>query len=277
MNDNKRPLSGFLSDLAAAVNDLYRENSAALANLTRETANAPDITPPASGVPANRPVPRPDLSAIPELGAFPELNDMMAASRTAAQKPAMSAPRAAAPAPKPEKPALPPFEELWKTADEAIDWTEALASSTPTDGLTPQDKWTLYHEQAASVLHGDVSAYLKVLKAANPMGDLVPYVTALNVSTASSDQLRATFSVRPDLMEKEPERYISGMAVRIARDLFALLPVTNVAVTARKDESTLLTVDFSRQEVSKVRFAFIDPVSFVKQCGGEFTPEQADA
>lgn len=276
MNDNKRPLSGFLSDLAAAVNDLYRENSTALANLTRETANAPDVTPPESAVPAPRLQPLPDLSAIPELGALPETNGIPAASR--ADAPAAPAPAAPQPAAyKPEKPALPPFEALWKTADEAIDWTEALTSPIPTDGLTPPDKWTLYHEQAASILHGDVSAYLKVLKAANPMGDLVPYVTSLNVSTASSDLLRATFTVRPDLMEKEPERYISGMAVRIARDLFALLPVTNVTVTARQDTSALLTVDFSRQEVNKVRFAFIDPVAFVKQCGGEFTPEQADA
>ena len=50
------------------------------------------------------------------------------------------------------KPALPPFSALWKTADEPIDWTEALASETPTDGLTAPEKWTLYHQQADAVL-----------------------------------------------------------------------------------------------------------------------------
>ena len=169
------------------------------------------------------------------------------------------------------KPALPPFSALWKVADEAIDWTEALISSTPTDGQTAPEKWALYHEQAARVLHGDVPAYLNVLRAANPMGDLMPYVSALDVSAESSESLRAVFTVRDDLMETNPERYLAGMALRIARDLFAVLPVTSVTVLGRQGKSELLRVEFSRQELNKVRFAFIDPVDFVSQCGGVFT------
>lgn len=168
------------------------------------------------------------------------------------------------------RPALPDFRDLWKTADEAIDWTEALSSRTPTDGLTSPAQWALYHEQAASVLHGDTAAYLTVLKAANPMADLMPFVTTLDVSTRSSDELRAVFAARPDLLETEPKRYLSGMALRIARDLFAVLPVTRVVVTAQHGEQTLLTVSFERPEMNKVRFTFVDPVEFVTACGGEF-------
>ena len=173
------------------------------------------------------------------------------------------------------RPALPDFRDLWKTADETIDWTEALASRTPTDGLTDPEKWALYHEQAASVLHGDTAAYLAVLKAANPMADLMPYVSALDVSTRSSDELRAVFAVRPDLLENDAQRYLSGMALRIARDLFAVLPVTRVVVCGEQDEKPLLTVSFERPEMNKVRFTFIDPVAFVTACGGEFAPADA--
>ena len=165
-----------------------------------------------------------------------------------------------------KQPALPPFCQMWKTADETIDWTDILVSPTPTDGLTPPDKWALYHRHAAAVLKGDTAAYLAVLQAENPMADLTPYVAALDVATVDADTLRATFAPRADLQGNE---YLCGMALRIARDLFAALPGLTVEVTAVQDETTLLTVTFTRAQMNKVRFAFIDPVEFVLECGGK--------
>ncbi len=168
------------------------------------------------------------------------------------------------------KPTLPPFIELWKVADEPVDWTEALASPTPTDGLTAPKRWALYHQHAANVLRGDTAAYLAVLQAANPMADLMPYVTALDVSTVDADTLRAGFTVRADLLKSDGREYLAGMSLRIARDLFAVLPVTSVNVTAKQADTTLLHVSFQRSELYKVRFAFIDPVAFVQESGGVF-------
>nr|MBR4281493.1 hypothetical protein [Clostridia bacterium] len=229
MDEKKRSFNGLFSDLAGVVSDLCHDNAAALARLSREVAELPEVTP---------------------------------------VQPATPAPEAM---PAPEKPALPPFEALWKTADEPIDWTEALASPTPTDGLTDPAKWALYHEQAASVLHGDMSAYKKVLAAANPTADLTPFVGALDVQAQDSETLRAVFTVRDALMADAPRRYLSGMALRIARDLFAVLPVTAVTVEGRQEAQTLLTVSFERSEMNKVRFAFVEPVDFVTKCGGTFS------
>ena len=172
-------------------------------------------------------------------------------------------------APVPAKqPELPPFVNLWRTADETIDWTDILVSPTPTDGLTPPDRWSLYHQHAAAVLRGDTAAYLSVLQAVNPMEDLMPYVAAMDVSTISADILQASFTVRDDLMAEDAQQYMAGMALRIARDLFAALPVLQVEVAALQHKNRLLTVTFTRTEMNKVRFAFIDPVEFVKNCGG---------
>lgn len=168
-------------------------------------------------------------------------------------------------------PELPPFVRLWRTADESIDWTDIVASPTPTDGLTSPEKWAMYHQYAAAILKGDMTAYLTVLQSANPMDDLTPYVAALDVATVSPDLLSAHFSVRPDLMKVDAREYICGMAVRIARDLFAALPVLEVSVCSMQDGKKLLTVAFKRSEMNKVRFTFIDPVEFVKECDGEFT------
>lgn len=167
------------------------------------------------------------------------------------------------------QPALPPFRQLWKTADETIDWTDILVSPVPTDGLTPPDKWALYHRYAAGVLKGDISAYLAVLQAENPMADLTPYVSALDVTTVDADTLRADFAPREDLLSGNAQEYLCGMALRIARDLFAALPVLAVDVTATHAGRTLLTVRFTRAALNKVRFAFIDPVTFVMGIGAE--------
>lgn len=180
---------------------------------------------------------------------------------------------AATPAPA-KQPALPPFCKLWKTADETIDWTDILVSPTPTDGLTAPDKWAVYHRHAEGVLKGDIAAYLAVLQYENPMADLTPYVSALDVTTVDADTLRATFAVRPDLMSKDADTYLCGMALRIARDLFAALPVLTVEVKAAKGEDVLLNSTFTRAQLNKVRFAFIDPVAFVKECGGRFAEEE---
>ena len=180
-----------------------------------------------------------------------------AAPRTASLKPAGS------PTPA-QQPSLPAFTQLWKTADETIDWTDILISPTPTDGLTPPDRWALYHRHAAAVLRGDTAAYLAVLQSANPMEDLMPYVSALDVTTVDADTLHASFAPRADLLGDNADTYLCGMALRIARDLFAALPVLAVTVKALQGDDALLDVTLTRAQMNKVRFAFIDPVEFVK-------------
>ena len=172
-----------------------------------------------------------------------------------------------------KQPALPPFCKLWKIADETIDWTDILVSATPTDGLTPPDKWAVYHKHAEGVLKGDIEAYLAVLQYENPMADLMPYVSALDVTTVDADRLRVIFAPRADLIATNGNAYLCGMALRIARDLFAALPVLTVEVNAMQENNTLLTVSFTRAQMNKVRFAFIDPVEFVKECGGHIVKE----
>lgn len=174
-----------------------------------------------------------------------------------------------------KQPALPAFCKLWKTADETIDWTDILVSPTPTDGLTAPEKWAVYHRHAEGVLKGDIAAYLAVLQYENPMADLTPYVSALDVATVDSNTLKATFGVRSDLMKDDAHQYLCGMAVRIARDLFAALPVLTVEVIAAQDDKSVLTVDFTRAQMNKVRFAFIDPVEFAVKCGAIFTEEES--
>ena len=164
---------------------------------------------------------------------------------------------------------FPPFEQLWQVADETVDWTEALVREHPADGLTSETLWQFFHENAQAVLDGDIQAYMTVLKAANPLGDLKPYARAYTVRTTDADELTCDFEVDPAYLsssEGEAQRYLCGVSLRVARDLMALLPVSRVTVHARQDENPLLDVTYPREMLQRVRFSFVDPVDLTKEC-----------
>lgn len=164
---------------------------------------------------------------------------------------------------------FPPFEQLWQVADETVDWTEALVREHPADGQTSETLWQFFHENAQAVLDGDVQAYMTVLKAANPLGDLKSYARAYTVRATDADELTCDFEVDPAYLsstESEVRSYLCGVSLRVARDLMALLPVSRVTVHARQDENPLLDVTYPRETLQRVRFSFVDPVALTKEC-----------
>lgn len=59
--------------------------------------------------------------------------------------------------------------------------------------------------------------------------------------------------------------YVCSVCIRIARDMFALLPIRNTIVHMVLDGKTILSVDFDRQNLSKVKFGYIDPSYTLEQ------------
>lgn len=53
--------------------------------------------------------------------------------------------------------------------------------------------------------------------------------------------------------------YVCSVCIRIARDMFALLPVLHVIVHAVLNDKTIISVDFDRTTLTKVKFGYIDP------------------
>ena len=187
--------------------------------------------------------------------------------------PAQPAPAEDAPAGPAYRSTFPPFEQLWKTADDVVDWTDALAHERPTDGLTSERLWGFFHEHAARVLAGDTAAYVEVLRTAHPLGDLSAYAGGFDVDAVSADRLAVRFDPHAAYMSADPgevRRYLCAVALRTARDLMALLPVREVEVQADWQGKPALQVVFDRRELQKVRFSFIDPVAFVTGCGAAF-------
>ena len=162
------------------------------------------------------------------------------------------------------------IQDLWKTADENVDWTDALAHSTPTDGLTGKRLWSFYHKMAPKVLAGDLDAYTEVLKTSNPLGELTDYAESINMRAPGADCLESTFVCRDEFMKENRKLYLAGMGLRIARDLLACLPVSEVKVTAEQDGKAVFTAIYTRQQLLHRNFVFIDPIALAEECGAEF-------
>ena len=182
------------------------------------------------------------------------------------------------PKPQQDKPAKvvvrrPPIgiDNLWMTADETIDWTDALAHEYPADGLTSMRLWYFYHKQAADVLAGDTKAYAEVLKKANPLGELTGFAEGITISAPDADRVEAQFNCRAEYMKEDARKYLSAMGVRIARDLLACLPVSEVGVKAVWDGKTVMAVTYRREQLLHRNFSFVSPVKLTAECGAVFT------
>ncbi len=163
------------------------------------------------------------------------------------------------------------IENLWMTADETVDWTEALLRGTPRDGLTEQKLWSFYHRMARRVLEGDIDAYAEVLTTVNPLGDLTRFVSGMVLRTPSPDRLECVFECQPEDLEKYGRDYLGALSLRIVRDLLAILPVTEVAVSGNLNGSEKVSTVLRRDQMLKQKMAFLKPADFIEACGGKMT------
>lgn len=160
------------------------------------------------------------------------------------------------------------LDNLWMVADETIDWTDALLWDCPRDGLTGQRLWDFYHRMARKVLAGDTSAYAEVLTTLNPLGDLTDYVSGMILRTPGPDRLECEFECQPEDLESHGRNYLGALSLRIARDLLAVLPVSEIGVIGRRDGKEMISVTFRRDQLLKQKMAFLKPAEFVEACGG---------
>ena len=162
------------------------------------------------------------------------------------------------------------IDNLWMTADESVDWTDALGHSMPSDGLTDPRMWRFYHEKAADVLAGNLKAYAEVLAKSNPLGELTSFADRIAIRPESPDRLVVTYACKEKELEKRPEKYPAAMSIRMARDLFSCLPVSEVTVNAVLKDQPVMTVTYRRDQLLHRNFTFLDPVAFAKECGAVY-------
>lgn len=163
------------------------------------------------------------------------------------------------------------LKSIHKTSDDSIDWTEVLVSPTAPDESYNANMWEYYHEMAPKILAGDIDAYLQLIYEVNPLDDLLMYGSNFEFGTDDPQKIEVEFVVNEAALSDARKQmnnleyndllqdYVCSTCIRIARDMFALLPIGTTIVHATLNGNTVVSVAFDRNSLSKIRFGYIDP------------------
>lgn len=169
------------------------------------------------------------------------------------------------------------LKSIHKTSDDSIDWTEVLVSPVAPDETYNQQMWSYYHSIAPKILAGDIDAYLQLVYEVNPLDDLLMYGSNYEFGTDNAKKIEVEFNINVAALAEAKKSmsnleynfllqdYVCSVCIRIARDMFALLPIRNTIIHTVLDGKTILSVDFDRQNLSKVKFGYIDPSDTLEQ------------
>ena len=169
------------------------------------------------------------------------------------------------------------LKSIHKACDDTVDWTEVLVSENTPDSSYNQEMWKYYHEMAPKVLAGDIDAYLQLIYEVNPLNDLLQYGGNFEFGTDDPKVIEVEFVVNTDALSLAKSRmsvreyndllqdYVASTCIRIARDMFALLPISDTIVHAVIGNDTVLSVDFDRSTLSGLKFGYIDPSDTIEK------------
>ena len=163
---------------------------------------------------------------------------------------------------------------IYRSADHEINWRQVLISGPVND--TDDDQTAYCKSLAQDVINGDIETYFKLISDLNPLDDLMEYGSGFECGTDDPRMIGVHFIVNSrrvlDTVRALPREhynsllqdYVCGCTIRIARDMFALLPVRHILVDASDGKNRILSVDFTRAEFIGLDFDEIDPSDAVQ-------------
>lgn len=153
------------------------------------------------------------------------------------------------------------IRNLYLKSDEPVDWTELLVSTTADDVFMEQDKWNFLKGISHRILSGDIDAYLEIIEKMRPVDDLLDYGTQFEFGTDNPKSMEVEFQINQhnnmlsDGANSELyNEYVAACTIRVARDLFALLPVRYVIVHAQSGEKSVLEAKFDKSVLQGIDF-----------------------
>lgn len=176
---------------------------------------------------------------------------------------------------------------IHRSQDEVVDWNR----------INSEQSGKLANF-AKEVLNGDDETYLKVIEIAQPFNDLVDLASDFEVGVVDDEFMGVNFNLLsideiPDttttilksgkMSEKKISNgakneiyrdYASSISIRVARDVFALVPVSKVGVnasvkrispmTGNEEEITVISVVFDREKMNTINFNNVQPFEALK-------------
>lgn len=153
------------------------------------------------------------------------------------------------------------IRNLYLKSDEPVDWTELLISTTADDVFMEQDKWNFLKGISHRILSGDIDAYLETSEKMRPVDDLLDYGSQFEFGTDNPKSMEVEFQINQhnDMISDGTNselynEYVAACTIRVARDLFALLPVRYVIVHAQSGEMSVLEAKFDKNTLQTIDF-----------------------
>lgn len=169
------------------------------------------------------------------------------------------------------------IKKLYLKSDEVIDWTELLVSASADDVFMEPETWKFLKSISRKVLSGDIDAYLETIEKMRPVDDLLDYGSDFEFGTDNPNLMEVEFRINEHFMlpnanvigvesyEQIFKEYVCASSIRVARDLFALLPVKYVIVYVKKEDEVVLQARFNRNEVQKINFKEESSVEIIER------------
>ena len=163
------------------------------------------------------------------------------------------------------------IKAIFEKCDAAVEWVDMLSHLTPTSEEFNADTWTYLHKRAVKVFDGDIDTYLEIISTVNPYDDLLDYAEDFEFGTDDASIMEIEFSIIDanvgNLSKSAFEDYYSALAIRVARDTFAILPVDKTVIHVLYKTKELLTATFDRDTFHELNLVGKDASETVKQFG----------
>ena len=163
------------------------------------------------------------------------------------------------------------IRNLYLKSDEPVDWTELLVSTTADDVFMEQDKWIFLKGISHRILSGDIDAYLETIERMRPVDDLLDYGSQFEFGTDSPKSMEVEFQINQhnDMISDVTNsglynEYVAACTIRVARDLFALLPVRYVIVHAQSGEKSVLEAKFDKNILQTIYFEHREAIEIIE-------------
>lgn len=170
---------------------------------------------------------------------------------------------------KPEEITYDMIKAIFENCDVAIDWVDVLSHKAPTSDEVVSETWEYLHKKAVAVFDGDIDTYLEIISTVNPYDDLLDYAENFEFGTEDHTMMEVEFSIIEDKTSKLKknvfEDYYCAIAVRVARDTFALLPVEKTIVHVMHKGKEILNASFDREKIHEFNIVGLDASDLLKE------------
>lgn len=145
--------------------------------------------------------------------------------------------------------------ELFENCDYPVKWIDVLTNPYPIDNNYNEETWVYLRSKAIDVFNNSGEALIDVIEQINPYDDLLDYISEFEFDYNGEGTLDISCTMLPENLGEKKSDAASSVIIRLARDTFALLPVTKVHIKVDNAPATIYNdLIFDRNDFSNTIF-----------------------